>query len=52
MMIECELCHGHGHLPNGERCPCREEDDDAREKRSRMGIIRPEQKSARHEAQP
>jgi hypothetical protein len=35
----CELCGGAGWV-NNTRCPCREEDDEARERRQRMGIVR------------
>jgi hypothetical protein len=35
----CELCDGAGWV-NNTRCPCREEDDEARERRLRMGIVR------------
>lgn len=36
----CEQCNGTGLLKGGQRCPCREEDDNAAELRSRMGIVR------------
>lgn len=38
----CEQCNGTGYLPKGQRCPCQEEDDEAAELRSRMGVVRPE----------
>ena len=35
----CEQCDGTGQCKPGMRCPCREEDDAAEERRSRMGIV-------------
>lgn len=34
----CEQCHGTGQLPQGQRCPCREEDDTAAERRAGMRL--------------
>jgi hypothetical protein len=39
MILECEQCDGTGECKPGVRCPCREEDDEARERRSRMGVV-------------
>lgn len=41
MITVCEQCDGTGLLKGGIRCGCREEDDEAEERRSRMGIVRP-----------
>src|SRR5215472_4103629 len=38
----CEQCDGTGYLKGGQRCPCREEDDEAAERRRKMQVIRPE----------
>jgi hypothetical protein len=34
----CEQCNGAGHTKSGERCPCRDEDDTATERRKQMGV--------------
>jgi hypothetical protein len=39
-MIECDQCNGTGQLKGGQRCPCREEDDEAGTRRERMGIVK------------
>lgn len=39
-MIQCEQCNGTGQLRGGQRCPCREEDDEASERRERMGVVK------------
>lgn len=38
MVIECEQCDGDGWVA-GQRCPCREEDDEAELRRRKMGIV-------------
>ena len=38
-IYECEQCDGTGTLKDGSRCPCREEDDDADQRRSQMGLV-------------
>jgi hypothetical protein len=38
MRIDCEQCHGTSYLPNGDRCPCREEDDAAEGRRKQMRL--------------
>jgi hypothetical protein len=38
MIIDCDQCHGTGQLRGGQRCPCREEDDTASERRKQMAI--------------
>lgn len=40
MMIECDQCNGTGQLRGGQRCPCREEDDEAGTRRKRMGVVK------------
>lgn len=39
MRIDCDQCGG-SETANGQRCPCREEDDRAQAMRSRMGIVK------------
>lgn len=39
MIIVCEQCNGTGYLPKGQRCPCREEDDEAQRRRERMKLV-------------
>jgi hypothetical protein len=34
----CDQCHGTGQLPEGQRCPCREEDDTAAARRKGMAL--------------
>lgn len=36
----CDQCNGTGQLKGGVRCGCKEEDDEVRERRSRMGIVK------------
>ena len=38
MIYECEQCDGSGWI-KGQRCPCREEDDKAEERRSRIRLV-------------
>ncbi|SRR5579862_478463 len=38
MLIECDQCDGTGWA-GGHRCPCREEDDEAEQRRRKMGIV-------------
>lgn len=38
----CEQCDGTGQLPGGQRCPCRDEDDLADERRKQMRLVTPE----------
>lgn len=54
MTIVCEQCDGTGRLPKGERCPCREEDDAADERRKQMGITPqcPHANQLRHDVAP
>ena len=40
IVTPCDQCGGTGMMPGGGRCGCREEDDEARERRKRMGIVR------------
>jgi hypothetical protein len=46
MILVCEQCDGTGYLPKGERCPCREEDDTADERRKQMGVVKREKPDA------
>ena len=39
-MILCEQCNGTGECKPGIRCPCREEDDEADQRRKQMRIER------------
>ena len=41
----CEQCNGTGQLPQGQRCPCREEDDTAAERRAGMRLEPPREKA-------
>jgi len=38
MILDCEQCNGTGECKPGIRCPCREEDDEAGERRKQMSL--------------
>jgi hypothetical protein len=39
MNLVCEQCEGSGYLPGGQRCPCREEDDTADQRRKQIRAV-------------
>jgi hypothetical protein len=38
VILVCEQCNGSGECKPGIRCPCREEDDEAMQRRSQMTV--------------
>lgn len=38
-IIVCEQCNGTGWIKRGQRCPCREEDDEAERRRKKIKLI-------------
>ena len=45
MIYKCEQCNGTGRLPQGERCPCREEDDEAEIRRKQLRVLKSAKKT-------